>query len=147
MELVKINHLQKLMGLLYTDVFHRYSVFSKIIRHLLEPLPFLLINNSLKQRQNELQHDKTNKMTCAPSEDSDQPDWSESLVSLWRNLGFLPTHWAHIKDSDQSGWMPKLIWVFAVCIGHFVFCHAPAQIAFWWDWQYLFLINFSHGEK
>ena len=27
----------------------------------------------LKNNKNEPQHDKTNKMTCAPSEDSDQP--------------------------------------------------------------------------
>ena len=31
---------------------------------------------------NEPQHDKTNKMTCAPSEDSDQPDQS-SLYAHW----------------------------------------------------------------
>ena len=27
-------------------------------------------------------HDKTNKMTCAPSEDSDQPAYPPSLISL-----------------------------------------------------------------
>ena len=30
----------------------------------------------------ELQHDKTNKMTCAPSENSDQPRHPPSLISL-----------------------------------------------------------------
>ena len=37
----------------------------------------------------------------------------QSSPSVWRKLGFLPTHWAHSKDSDQTGRMPRLIWVFA----------------------------------
>ena len=35
--------------------------------------------------------------------------WSESC----RNLGSLATHSAHSEDSDQTGQMPRLIWVFA----------------------------------
>ena len=31
----------------------------------------------------EPQHDKTNKMTCAPSEDSDQPGHSPSLIRVF----------------------------------------------------------------
>ena len=31
----------------------------------------------------EPQHDKTNKMTCAPSEDSDQPEHSPSLIRVF----------------------------------------------------------------
>ena len=42
-----------------------------------------------------------------------RPVWSESSLSAWRNLGSLATHWAHGKDSDQTGRMPRLIWVFA----------------------------------
>ena len=38
-----------------------------------------------------------------------RPVWSESLLSAWRKLGSLATHWAHSEDSDQTG----LIWVFA----------------------------------
>ena len=45
------------------------------------------------------------------------PVWSESSLSTWRNLGSLATHWAHSKDSDQTGQMPRLNWVFA---GHTV---------------------------
>ena len=41
------------------------------------------------------------------------PVWSESSLSAWRNLGSLATHWGHSEDSDQTGWMPRLIWVFA----------------------------------
>ena len=38
-----------------------------------------------------------------------RPVWSESSLSAWRNLGSLATHWAHSKDSDQTGRMPRLI--------------------------------------
>ena len=41
--------------------------------------------------------------------------WSETSQSAWRKLGFLATHWAHSEDSDQTGRMPGLIWVFAGC--------------------------------
>ena len=42
-----------------------------------------------------------------------RPVWSESLLSAWRKLGSLATQWVHCEDSDQTGWMPRLIWVFA----------------------------------
>ena len=38
--------------------------------------------------------------------------WSESSLSIWRKLRSLTTYWAHSEDSDQSGRMPRLIWVF-----------------------------------
>ena len=56
----------------------------------------------------------------ASSEDSDQPGhppicpiWSESSLFAWINLRSLATHWAHTEDSDQTGRMPLLIWVFS----------------------------------
>ena len=66
----------------------------------------------------EPQHNKTNNMACAPSEDSDQPGHPPSLikvfaVSMEKAWILIATHWAHSKDSDQTGRMPKLIWVFA----------------------------------
>ena len=42
-----------------------------------------------------------------------RPVWSESSLSAWRKLVSLATHLAHSKDSDQTGRMPRLIWVFA----------------------------------
>ena len=58
---------------------------------------------------------------CAPSEDSDQPghppSLTESSLSTKRKLWSLATHWAHSEDFDQTGQMPRLIWVFA---GHTV---------------------------
>ena len=49
-----------------------------------------------------------------------RPVWSESSLSAWRNIGPLTTYWAHSEDSDQTGQMPRLIWVFAGSTGHFV---------------------------
>ena len=62
------------------------------------------------------------QMICAPSEYS---AWAsiqsdQSSLSAWRNFGSLATHGADSKDSDQTGWMPRLIRVFAGCSGHFV---------------------------
>ena len=62
-------------------------------------------------------HDKTNKMTVRPAKTQMslgiRPVWSESSLSAWRKLRSLATHWAHSEDSDQTGRMPRLIWVFA----------------------------------
>ena len=41
------------------------------------------------------------------------PVWSKSSLSAWRKLGSWATHWVHSEDSDQTGRMPRLIWVFA----------------------------------
>ena len=68
------------------------------------------------QYWNELRHDKTNKMTVHPAKTQIslgiRPVWSESsLCAQWvaKDLSFLH---ADSKDSDQTGWMPRLIWVF-----------------------------------
>ena len=62
-------------------------------------------------------HDKTNKVTVHPVKTQISlgicPVWSESSLSAWRKLGSLATHWMHSEVSDQTGWMPRLIWVFA----------------------------------
>ena len=69
-------------------------------------------------------HDKTNKMACAHSKTQIslgiRPVWWESSLSAWRKLGSLATHWAHSEDSDKTGRMPRLIWVFAGRTCHFV---------------------------
>ena len=41
-----------------------------------------------------------------------RPVWSESSLSAWKKLGSLATQWAHSEDSDQTGRMPRLNWVF-----------------------------------
>ena len=37
----------------------------------------------------------------------------QSSLSAWRKLESLAIHWAHCEDSDQTGRMPRLMWVFA----------------------------------
>ena len=44
-----------------------------------------------------------------------RPVWSESSLSAWRKLGSLATHWVHSEGSNQTGQMPRLIWVFVGC--------------------------------
>ena len=64
-------------------------------------------------------HNKTSKMSVRPAKTQIslgiRPVWPESSLSAWRNIGSLSTHWAHSEDSDQTGRMPRLIWVFAGC--------------------------------
>ena len=48
------------------------------------------------------------------------PIWSEFSLSTWRSYRSLAILRAHSKDSDQTGLMPRLIWVLAGCKGHFV---------------------------
>ena len=64
------------------------------------------------------QHDKTNRMTCAPSEDSDQTGWMLRLCAQW--VAKVPVLHADSEDSDQTGRMPGLIWVFSGFTCHFV---------------------------
>ena len=59
-------------------------------------------------------------MTCVPIDTSDQPGHPPSSLSAWRNIGSLATNRAPSEDSDQTGRMPRLIWVIAGCTGHFV---------------------------
>ena len=65
----------------------------------------------------ELPHDKTNKMTVhlanIPINLGSSPVWSESsLCAQWVAKDQSFPH-ADSEDSDQTGRMPKLIWVFA----------------------------------
>ena len=60
------------------------------------------------------------------------PVWSESSLSAWRKLGSLAIHWAHSEDSDQTGRMPRLIWVFAGCTCHFV-GFVTRRLIYWFD--------------
>ena len=62
--------------------------------------------------ENEQRHDKTNKMSVRPAKISlgIRTVWSESsLCAQWVAKGIRFLH----ADSDQTGWMSRLIWVFA----------------------------------
>ena len=74
------------------------------------------INFSAKQnfnKKNEPPHDKTNKVACAPSEDSDMPGHPPSLIRVFACAQWLAKDpsflHADSKDSDQTGRMPRLI--------------------------------------
>ena len=62
---------------------------------------------------------------------------SESLLSAWRSLASLAILRVHRDDSDQTGWMPRLIWVFSGhtgLIAGFVMRHLiyeMSSICFW----------------
>ena len=77
----------------------------------------LLTHLCTKTATYEPRHDKTNKVTVHPAKTrislGIRPVWSESSLSAWRKLGSLATHSVHSEDSDQTGRMPRLIWVFA----------------------------------
>ena len=81
---------------------------------------------------NEQPRDKTKKWHVHPTKTQIslgiRPVWSECWLSAWRKLGSLTTHWAHSKDSDQTGRMPRLIWLFSGCTSVCWFCHEAAQI-------------------
>ena len=84
-------------------------------------------NGSQTEKAFLLKHNaKTNIMACASSEDSDQPGhpsvWSESsLCTQWVHVAEDPRFLqADSKDFDQTGRMPRLIWVFAGRTCHFV---------------------------
>ena len=80
----------------------------------------------------EPRHDKTNKVNERPAKTQNilgiRPVWSESSLCAWRNIGSLATHWAHSEDSDQTGRMPRLIWVFAGRTLILLVCHVVAQV-------------------
>ena len=84
------------------------------------PACFLLANNNTIEPS----HDKTNKMTVRPAKTpislGIHPVWSESsLCTLWvaKDSSFLH---ADSEDFDQTGRMPRLIWIFAGRTYHFV---------------------------
>ena len=94
----------------------------------------------------EPRHDKTNNVAVHPAKTQIslgiRPVWSESSLSTWRKLGSLATHWMHSEDSDQTGRMPRLIWVFAgrtfillvlSCLGSFRLLYHVFCCCFYWD--------------
>ena len=68
-------------------------------------------------------HDKTNNMSCAPGEDSDQPGLSPSLISFHYALNrYLRAQcfFMRAEKTDQTERVPRLILVFPGCTAHFV---------------------------
>ena len=73
---------------------------------------------------NEPHRDKTNKMACAPSEDSDQPGHPPSLIRVFAvcmKKGWVLSYPLSAQRRLWSDWgMPRLIWVFPGRTCHFV---------------------------
>ena len=57
------------------------------------------------------------------------PVWSESSLSTWKQLRSLAVHWAHSKDSDQTGWMPRLQADLSLHWAHRSFCWFCYEVA------------------
>ena len=80
-------------------------------------LDSIIVTECIKLSVNEPPHEKTNKMPVHPAKTHISLGirlvWSESWLSAWSKLGSLAIHWAHGEDPDPTGWMPRLIWVFA----------------------------------
>ena len=85
-------------------------------------------------RRIDLSHDMTKptKWVCARRRLRSAWASAQSSLSAWRKLGSLAAHWAHSEDSDQTGWMARLIWVLAghtlillvlSCRGSYPFCY------------------------
>ena len=107
-------------SLYYSSLVWNYTVCPGLF---VRKLRITMLSNKWLQQKNEPPHDKTNKMTVRPAKTrislGIRPVWStSSLCTQWAAKGrsFLQ---ADSKDSDQTGWMPRLIWVFAGCTCHF----------------------------
>ena len=82
----------------------------------------------------ELPHDKTNKMACAPSEDSDQPGHPPSLIrafavrikKTWVLSYPLSAQRRLIRLGRCPGWSKSLLGAKSFCW----FCHEAAHMAF-----------------
>ena len=90
--------------------------FCRVIQCLFFLSAFMFLKNSSAKTNNaegcEPRHDKTNKMS-APGEDPDQPGHLPSLIRVFacaqwvaKDPSFLH---ADSEDSNQTGWMPRLI--------------------------------------
>ena len=82
----------------------------------------------------EPEHDKTNKMTCVPSEDSDQPVHPPGLIRVFA-VPLNQTYFRRTSKTDQTEWMPRMIWVFAGRTYHFV------DFVMLWLILFLFIIH------
>ena len=107
----------------------KYCVIFNFMYYL---IGLIWMNKKSDVTTNEPQHDKTNKMTCAPSEDSICPIWSESSLCaqyVAKDHSFLH---ADSENFDQTGWKLSLQWVHMPFCW---FCCAAAQIALWSKWN------------
>ena len=106
-----------------------------------------LVHFRLKLHRYEPRHDKTNKVTVRTAKTQISlgihPVWSESSLSAqWvaKNPRFLH---AESEDSDQTGRMPRLIWVFAGRTCHFV-GFVVSRFRYIWSYSILCITNIRY---
>ena len=66
--------------------------------------------------------DRLQKMTCAPSKDSDQPSLIRVFTVAWRKLGSLATHWAQMPRLSSLRWVhmgANVIFLVLSCFGSY----------------------------
>ena len=77
----------------------------------------LILYDFLTSKGSEPPHDKSNKMACGPSEDSDQPGHPPNLIRVFsvcmKKTQVLSYPMSPREDSYQTGQMPRPIWIFA----------------------------------
>ena len=137
-QLISVSCIRRLTNLL----------LPKIWRHTEHVFKHFYVNRNLKKNiAFEPQYDKTNKMTCAPSEDLDQPRHLPSLTRV-----FAGAHWV-AKDSrflhaDSKDWSdcavaqadPSLLWAHR---SFYWFCHVAAHMHFKLNFSYLIKWKFG----
>ena len=74
----------------------------------------LIWSSAWQNQQNDLCAQRRLRSAWASAQ-SDQ-----SSLSAWRNIGPLTIYWVLSEDTDQTGRMPRLIWVFAGRTDNFV---------------------------
>ena len=79
---------------------------------------FIIIHGQAPETSFELPHDKTNRMACAPSADSDQPGHPLSLIVFTVHME-KPWGLSYPMSAVMTV-QPGLIWGFAVRTGHIV---------------------------
>ena len=97
---------------IYIPIWQFTSPYDNFHLHMTIFIPILMHSLAFKP-----QHDKTNKMRVRPAKTQISlgicPVWSESsLCTHWVAMDPRFLH-ADSEDSDQTGWKPRLIWVFA----------------------------------
>ena len=99
-------------------LFNVFSILSAFFGHIYSMIQSHCLNFRDKNLcPNEPRHDKTNKVSVRPAKTQIslgiRPVWSESsLCAQWEAKDPRFLH-ADSEDSDQTGRMPRLIWVFA----------------------------------
>ena len=102
------------IGLLILDVINRFIFGHWVVIYYVSDKFSFVYNKMVSLCITEPHRDETNKMTCAPNKDSDQPGHlpcliiESSLCAQWVGKDSRFVH-ADNEDSDQTGQLPRMI--------------------------------------